>query len=415
MKSLMILLCAVLSVTHAWGQGTRVYDNSIRSVRTNLGGQWDAAPVLTLGGGNHIEISFDDMQHNFVRYNYTLSHYDSEWNHSDLLESEFAAGFHENQIHEYEQSVNTQMEYLHYTLRIPNEDIQPLISGNYKVTVYDDNEDDPLFETCFYIVEPKVGITMTVDGNTDIDTYAAHQQVSFTINHSSYYLQNPASDLKPVVYQNRRPDTRVSGLKPTYMRTNELIYSHNRRLIYPAGNEYRRFEILDPYVPTMHVERMQYHEPFYHAILFGDEPRENYIFDQDQDGRFIIRNDDNYENDYLSDYFFTHFTLFSAELSGGSYYVCGDLTNNQYTELNRMAYNLVDHCYEAVIPLKQGTYNYQYLFVPDDSPYGLTAEAEGDFHQTENEYTLFVYHRPFGCRYDKLVGYLTMMHNKKGH
>ena len=50
-----------------------------------------------------------------------------------------------------------------------------------------------------------------------------------------------------------------------------------------------------------------------------------------------------------------------------------------------------------------GVYNWLYLFVPDGSNVGQTAPAEGNFYETENEYLILVYHRPFGGRYDKLV------------
>ena len=54
--------------------------------------------------------------------------------------------------------------------------------------------------------------------------------------------------------------------------------------------------------------------------------------------------------------------------------------------------------------LKQGAYNYQYLTVPSGSLQGETAPVEGDFYQTVNEYTVRVYHRPRGGRFDRLIG-----------
>lgn len=68
----------------------------------------------------------------------------------------------------------------------------------------------------------------------------------------------------------------------------------------------------------------------------------------------------------------------------------------------------MEHAYELALPLKMGSYNYQYLFVPEGETQGYTAEAEGDFYQTENEYAVYVYHRPFGERYDHLVGFNTI-------
>ena len=46
-----------------------------------------------------------------------------------------------------------------------------------------------------------------------------------------------------------------------------------------------------------------------------------------------------------------------------------------------------------------------YMFKRDGETLAQTFACEGDFHQTENEYYVYVYHRPFGLRYDKLVGF----------
>ena len=189
------------------------------------------------------------------------------------------------------------------------------------------------------------------------------------------------------------------------MQVNKLIFNHNRALIFPAGNEYRRFEILDEYVPTMRVDHMEYDDTYYHATLFMDEQRINYLYDEDQNGRYLIRNGDNVENDTESDYFFTHFALQMPQVAGGEVYLFGDLTNNRIDEEYKMTYNLIDHQYELVTPLKQGSYNYMYMFLHDGDTIGETKPCEGDFHQTENEYAVYVYHRPFGLRYDKLIGF----------
>ena len=58
--------------------------------------------------------------------------------------------------------------------------------------------------------------------------------------------------------------------------------------------------------------------------------------------------------------------------------------------------------------MKLGVYNYQYVWVPDGGQKVSTANTEGDFYNTENEYLIYVYHREFGARYDRLVGFLAV-------
>ena len=69
-----------------------------------------------------------------------------------------------------------------------------------------------------------------------------------------------------------------------------------------------------------------------------------------------------------------------------------------------MGYNFETHQYEKAVLLKQGSYNYQYLFVPNNATVGETGPIEGNFYQAENEYSIYVYYRPMGARYDRLIG-----------
>ena len=412
MRHFLLPLLGMLFLTHpTQAQENACFSPRLKTLQVKVNGDWGEPPVMLLNGRNRIEISFDDLQASYQRYTYSITHCNADWTQSDLLVSEYMTGFNDQRIDDYEPAIGTEMDYCHYTLTLPNEDTRLLVSGNYKVSIFEDGEDEPVAQACFSIIEPHVGVDIEVSGNTDIDTYAGHQQVSFAVNYSGYPLSNPVSELKYIVQQNRRWDNHVADLRPTLMQVNRLIFNHNRALIFPAGNEYRRFEILDEYVPTMHVDHMEREDDYYHATLMADRQRVNYLFDRDQDGRYVVRNGDNEENDTQSDYFHTHFTLQMPQVPGGEVFLFGDLTNNRMDEEYKMEYNLIDHQYELVTPLKQGSYNYMYLFRHDGDTVGQTQPCEGDFHQTENEYWVYVYHRPFGLRYDKLVGFQKLKAN----
>lgn len=407
-RILIILSIVILQFSTLKAQENGVFVDNIKSLQLMVNGEWGEQPVMLLGGGNYVEISFDDLQHNYVRYTYSITHCNADWKPSDLVRSEYMTGFDDNRIDDYDQSMNTEMEYNHYSFTLPNDDVKLLVSGNYVVNIFEDGDDEPIARACFSVLEPHVGLSMGVTNNTDIDTYANHQQLSFSINYSGFQTRNAIDELIPVVRQNNRWDNAVFNLKPTFMRVNEMVYEHNRSLIFEAGNEYRRFEILDRHVPTMRVDKMHYDGDYYHATIMTDEQRTAYLFDRDQDGRYWVRNGNNVDNETESDYYFTHFRLEMPQIPGGELYINGDLTNNRFDDAYKMEYDLMDHSYQIVLPLKQGSYNYQYLFVRDGETVGHVAPAEGSFHQTENEYSVYVYYRPFGSRYDKLVGFKTI-------
>ena len=155
----------------------------------------------------------------------------------------------------------------------------------------------------------------------------------------------------------------------------------------------------------MGVQRIQFHRPYYHIDLYQDRVRSDkpYLYDQDQNGQYVIRSSQVEDPDTEADYYIVHFSLASKPIVNGNIHISGNLFNNVLNENSRMEYNEDARQYEKSVLLKQGTYNYQYLFVPGGQQKGETAPVEGNFSQTSNEYRIMVYHRPFGSKFDKLI------------
>jgi hypothetical protein len=111
---------------------------------------------------------------------------------------------------------------------------------------------------------------------------------------------------------------------------------------------------------------------------------------------------DNYTE---ADYAWVHFLLpYQVPLADGSLYVAGGFCDWQYRLSNKMTYNFDLHAYEASIFLKQGYYDYAYVFLENGSNAGDATFIEGSFWETGNEYEVFVYHRGQGDYYDRLIG-----------
>ncbi len=58
--------------------------------------------------------------------------------------------------------------------------------------------------------------------------------------------------------------------------------------------------------------------------------------------------------------------------------------------------------YTANIFLKQGFYNYAYVY-EDENGNKDFFQMEGYYYNTENDYTILVYYTPLGERYDRLI------------
>lgn len=392
------------------GQQNRVLTPLIKTLQVKTNGNWMAPPIIRLNTNDYVEISFDELTHEYHNYTYKITHCNADWTPSDLFETDYMSGFNNNDIEDFQNSLNTTMLYTHYRFELPNQEAQLLIGGNYLVSIYnhDDSENDEgtlVAEACFSVINPQVGISATVSSNTDIDTNDSHQQVSFNINYRGMNVTSPQNEFKVRVYQNLRTDNIVTDLQPTYILPNQLQFVHNRKLIFDAGNEYRRFEVINMHYATQGVDKMLYFNPYYHAMLFPDEPRKNYSYDEDQNGRYFIRYDMAQDPDTEADYLFVHFTLdYPQPLPDGTFFLNGEFTYGGFTPDFAMTYNEQDRAYESIQLLKQGAYNWLYLYVPEGKTQGQTGKAAGNFYETENEYLILVYHRPFGGRFDQLVG-----------
>ena len=325
---------------------------------------------------------------------------------ADKKDGDFINGFQDgNTIDNSIESINTNTLYTHYTLQIPNERCSLKMSGNYKLTVFDENDDNrPVFTACFMVVEPLMGVQLDVTTNTDIDINKSHQQVSMAINYGTLNVIDPNSQIKTVVMQNQRWDNAKINAKPQYIVADGLKWEHNRDLIFQAGNEYRKYEILDVSHPTMGIDRIVWDGNNYQVYPFPCDPRPNYVYDEDANGCFYIRNSDNVENDIASEYVYVNYILNVPQKLDGDIYLNGVWTNDQFTPEYKMTYDEANGCYTASVFQKQGYYSYQFVLI-DKQGVSRVVPSEGNFFQTENKYQALVYYRGQGDRTDRLVGY----------
>ena len=383
-----------------------VLSKNIASLQVTAGNNWLSMPIINISDDTPINICFDDLTHDYHRYAYRLQHCEADWSPSEgIFDTDYCDGFADGDIIDsYAKSVNTNTIYTHYSLSIPNDRCRLKMSGNYRLAIYDDNDKDTILYAHFMVVDPAVKIAAEVSSNTDIDANATHQQVSGSVDFSGLRTSNPAKEITTIVMQNGVWSTARYNPKPQTVLTNKMIFSNNRELIFDGSNEYRKFELLDVERPSMGVESTYWDGANYCADLWTDEPRRNYIYDEDANGHFYIRNSDNVENDIASDYVNVRFTL-SVPRQTTPVYINGVWTDIVSKHGIKMEYNNATNRYEAHAMLKQGYYSYRYVTTSLDGSTVLPQPSEGNFHQTENEYQILVYYRPFGQRTDQLVGY----------
>lgn len=389
-----------------------IFDQKIKTVLIYKDGWNLSYPVIKLNSGEKLIFSFDLLDDHPETYSYTFIHCDKDWNKSDIFPNDYLDGFAENPVEDYENSFNTTVSYIHYKLSFPNERASLKLSGNYTLVIYPvDKPGEPAITQRFIVAEDasKVNVSvhrpnMTKDNNT-------HQQVDFVVDYAALTLNDPYRNVFAFVLQNGRWDNAIRNLKPDFYGNNELKYSPlSDKNIFRGGNEFRYFDIKSVRYQTEFVKKIDYAVPNYNVYLYPSDNREfkPYFYWQDFNGRYYIAYQEGIKPDIEADYVNVYFTLPSDQvIQNGKMYVTGNLNNWTLDNNNLMIYNPVRKEYECTMLLKQGWYNYEYVFVKNSASNGNATLFEGSHYETENDYIVLIYYRNPRERYDRVIGSVT--------
>jgi hypothetical protein len=389
-----------------------VYKSNIRTVQFHEKSWEIAAPIISLNGGEQIELSFDDLDGEYKQYSFAVVHCNADWTPSDLMASEYLQGYQETYILGFAYSLNTLQKYTHYSIVFPQPNmLQFRLSGNYVLYVYGNGDKhDLVLSRRFMVYDERVNVTANFRQPIGGGSQYEQQHMDFNINPGAYDLNNPYRDLKVVITQNNRWDNAVTDIKPTFMNGKQLIYSLDNASTFNAGNEFRYFDMRSLRFLTERVKEI-YRDPDLktHVVLHPDESRRTkpYLYYSDFNGNFVIRNRESYgEPDTEADYVYVEFFLpYPVPESAGNFYVLGKMTDWRMNRQSKMTYDYTLLGYKATLYLKQGFYNYIYVLSNDNNRRGDESVVEGSHWDTENDYAVYVYHRKFGTYYDQLIGY----------
>lgn len=407
---LALIWCVVYAVGKPETTATRIFDPSFRSLKVYVEEDFMAPAVIRSGVENHVIISFDRLSDDVSYLRYRILHCNADWQTSGLLESEYVNGFNLAPVDDYAFSSNTFVHFVNYRISLPAQDMTPIVSGNYLLQVFD--EDDPdktLLQARFSVSDEVMAIRGDVLSVTDYGVNDRFQQLELVVDKLGYNVQNPISDLLISVEQNSDPATLRFLPPPMRIDGDRLIFEHQRQLVFNAGNEFRRFETVAIPQAGMRIDSTRYVDGCYHAYVNPDIERTHYyIYDQTQHGRYMVRESNSTDSDLGADYVITHFELQIPEQPGAEIYLQGEMNAPFPDGTSRMVYDYGRHAYTLAIPLKQGSYNYRYALRGPGEIIPLPDAIEGNHFQTRNEYIVKVYYRPPGSRGDKLLAVGTL-------
>lgn len=382
----------------------KIEPDHIRTVQFRGGTSQSQLPIIRLG--ETLQLTFDDIIGNEEDYYYRITHHNFDWTESDLSKGEYLDGFDDVRIETYVNSLNSLQIYSHYILTIPNRETRRIEkSGNYLISIY--NYDGELvFTRKFMVMENDVSVAVAIKRARDLRFIDSKQSVQFTINSPNTVLINPKQNIKTLVLQNSNLKTAITHLKPQYTMGSELIYRYDQESSFWAGNEFLFFDSKELLGANANIRRVQltdiYEHYLYTRLARADVP---YTYYPDINGNFVVRSFRAENQDIEAEYVRMHFALqYYEDIGDKEIHIYGNFNNWNIDGSTYMKYDEVTDTYRCTRLFKQGFYNYRFVLVDRDGSVDEGAIG-GNFWQTENDYSVLVYYRAPGSRFDRIVGY----------
>jgi len=360
-------------------------------------------PIIRLN--ESLKITFDDIRAQVADFYYTVEHYDYDWTPSKLAKNEYIEGFDNIRIFDFKNSLTTLQPYTHYELNIPNSNTRRLkVTGNYMLKIFNDSK-QLVFSRKFMVFENKVNVRAQVRRSRDLSLIGEKQLIEYRVGKDGFFFINPEQNVNTVIVQNNDFKSAIYDVKPQFVSGNVLVYNYPKKTSFWGGNEYLFFDNRDIRVSTMNIQRVELNE-LYETFLNVDRVREGreYVFNPDINGSYRINTVQGPDVDRESEYAYVHFGLrCDKDLEGGELHVYGRFNNYSLTDDTHLIYNKNTGLYETKLLLKQGFYNYKYVYLSPNGDFN-DSFISGSFDITENQYEILVYYRDVGGRYDELIG-----------
>lgn len=355
---------------------------------------------------DNFQLEFDDLFGNEANYYYSFVHCNYDWTPSDLSRNEYINGFDDIRIQDYTNSFNTLQIYSHYKVAFPNKNTQFKVSGNYMLKV--SNEDrEVVFTRKFMLYEPKVTVPIQVRRTRNMTVFNTKHNLDFSVKSTTLIFQNPLQNIKVMLMQNGQYNRPILNIAPQYTMGNDLIYKYDGETQFWAGNEFLGFDTKEVRSPGNSVSFVDTKGGLYNTHLYANAARKNnpYTYFPDINGNYSVRNLNSTNNAIEADYSWVFFTLSAPSYFGKSdIYVNGLFNNYALSPDNKMDYNVEKAIYEKAIMIKQGYVNYQFVIADKNRKIDSENAIDGNYFQTENNYTILVYYRENGQRFDKIIG-----------
>lgn len=414
MKYLLVLPVLFLFSVTTFGQREpdRVYMNDIRTVKLFQQNDQSSIPMIRLGSADMLELHFDDLSGYARNYFYTYQLCNADWTPALLNPFDYIKGFTQNRLTQYRMSSIAMTKYMHYQALLPERNCVPSKSGNYLLKVFLDGDTSKLaFTKRILVLDDRVNIGARISQPFNSTLMRTHQKIQVTVGTKDLNIMSPQQQTKLVILQNNQWQDAAINLQPTFIRGNALEYNGEQDAVFPAGKEYRWADLRSFRFESDRIDRVDRTVVPNYIFIKPDLQRNDlrYAFFNDRNGWNEISTTESINPWWQGDYAKVDFTFVPAALkpyAGKEVFLIGELTGNQSGDSAKMEFDAVKGVYRKTLFLKQGYYSYQYVTKDqrDRTAKADPALTEGNYWETENEYLVLFYFRPFSGRHDELLG-----------
>jgi len=410
--------CLVSNVLFAQTIADRVYATNVKTPLLYQQNNPLSLPVLQLNSSDLLELHFDDLDANVKNYYYCYQLCNADWQPAQVNTFDYIKGYLQQRLTQYRISSIAQVRYMHYQATLPDKNCMPTKSGNYLLKVFLNGDTSQLvFFKRMYVLDRQASIAASVVQPFSSKYFKTHQRLQMMVNLGKLNAVGVQQQVTTMVMQNNRCDKATINLQPTFVRENVLEFSGDLDCVFAAGKEYRWVDLRSLRLASERIASFNQMVIPVDVQMRADYERQNsrYLFYPDFNGNFYIDGTENINPHTQGDYGLVHFYYVPAgnqQLVGSEVHLMGAFTSNTLSDSSLMRYNTQSGAYEKTLLLKQGFYSYAYATKPMGSNRNIPTEAlsiiEGDYWETENDYTVFVYYRSLSGRHDELVGMTTV-------
>ncbi len=375
MKKILFFIVFLTSIINVSAAKDPYY---IKSVSFNQGNE-SLIPIFRLN--EPFQFSFDDLMGSESNYYYKIVHCTRDWKPSNLKVTEYLKGMQNLRISTFETSFNTLQAFVHYKLTLPNRDTKFMISGNYKLEIYDE-ANEKVIERRFILYEDLVSVALEIKKTRNLQFAPVKQNVYMTIDFNNFTAQNPKKNVNVLILQNGQWHNALTNLEPQYVIGNQFKYQYDEETNFWAGNEYLFLDNSDIKLVNHNVAKITRNDLF-EVMLHAKYPLKEskfYTFYQDINGGFKSRNalrqNHNTEADYAWVYFNYHLDKLPASQK---LYIVGMFNNYQLISDYELKFDEASQAYTTALLLKQGFTNYKYVIANENGVILDELNPDGNF------------------------------------